>query len=405
MFEMDILHSFIMFNKKVSKDKEKEIPILVLDEVEDVENESDNLDSDIEKKKRKKAQGPMGQIFSETKNFPNLGDLVDGSVVAIEKSRIFVDLPPFGTGIIYGKEFLNAKDIIKNISVGDSISAKIVDIESENGYIELSLKEARQALVWNEANEAIKNKKVFEIQVKEANKGGLMLEWKGIQGFLPASQLNAEHYPRVEDGEKDKILSELKNLLGKKLTVSIIAVSPKEGKLIFSERTPEQDEKIDMVQKYTVGDEIQGEITGIVDFGVFVKIEEGLEGLTHISELDWGLVEDPKKLFKVGDVVKAKIIEVKSDKISLSIKALKKNPWDNAEEKYEKGKEVEGVVIKFNKHGALASIEEGVAGLIHISEFASEEELHKKLELGKKYKFTITLFEPKERKMALALKE
>ncbi|TSD02617.1 MAG: RNA binding S1 protein [Parcubacteria group bacterium Athens0714_16] len=351
----------------------------------------------------KKPLTRMGTLLSETKNFPSEGELIDGSVIAIEKSCIYVDLPPYGTGIIYGKEFINARDIIKGISIGDSISAKIVGTENENGYIELSLKEARQAIIWNEANEAIKNKKVFDVLVKEANKGGLMLEWKGLQGFLPASQLNAEHYPRVEDGEKDKILSELKNLVGQKLSVSIISVSPKEGKLIFSERTPEQSEKIGIVEKYNVGDTVEGQITGIVDFGVFVKIEEGLEGLVHISELDWGLVENPKNLFKVGEVVKAKIIEIKSDKISLSIKALKQNPWDEAEKKYEKGKEVEGVIIKFNKHGALASIEEGIAGLVHISEFTSEEELKQKLELGKKYKFTITVFEPKERKMALTL--
>lgn len=359
--------------------------------------------SKIDTTEIKKPLTRMGALLGETKNFPSEGELVDGSVIAIEKSCIYVDLPPYGTGIIYGKEFINARDIIKGISIGDSISAKIVGTENEEGYIELSLKEARQAIIWNEANEAIKNKKVFDVLVKEANKGGLMLEWKGLQGFLPASQLNAEHYPRVEDGEKDKILSELKNLVGQKLSVSIISVSPKEGKLIFSERTPEQSEKIGIVEKYNVGDEVGGQITGIVDFGVFVKIEEGLEGLVHISELDWGLVENPKNLFKVGEVVKAKIIEIKSDKISLSIKALKQNPWDEAEKKYEKGKEVEGVIIKFNKHGALASIEEGIAGLVHISEFASEEELKQKLELGKKYKFSITVFEPKERKMALTL--
>ncbi|MBU3968705.1 S1 RNA-binding domain-containing protein [Patescibacteria group bacterium] len=383
------------------------------EQIEEVENGS--IDTETKKKSYfanipkidnagiKKPQSKMGTLFGETKNFPATGELVDGLAIAIEKSCIYVDLPPYGTGIIYGKEFINARDIIKGINIGDIISAKIIGAENEEGYIELSLKEARQAIIWNEANEAIENKKIFEVVVKEANKGGLMLEWRGLQGFLPASQLSAEHYPRVEDGEKDKILSELKNLVGQKLSVSIISVSPKEGKLIFSERTPEQSEKIDIVEKYNVDNEIEGQITGIVDFGVFVKIEEGLEGLVHISELDWGLVENPKNLFKVGEVVKAKIIEIKSDKISLSIKALKKNPWDNAEKKYEKGKEVEGVVIKFNKHGALASIEEGIAGLVHISEFASEEELKQKLELGKKYKFSITVFEPKERKMALAL--
>ncbi len=145
-----------------------------------------------------------------------------------------------------------------------------------------------------------------------------------------------------------------------------------------------------------------GEVTGIVDFGIFVKIDEGLEGLVHISEIDWGLVDDPRKFANVGDKVKVKVIEIKDGKISLSMKALKENPWVEAGRKYKKDDVVSGVVIKFNKHGALASIEEGVAGLVHVSEFGSEEKLREKLELGKTYNFKITLFDPKDQKMALS---
>jgi small subunit ribosomal protein S1 len=139
-----------------------------------------------------------------------------------------------------------------------------------------------------------------------------------------------------------------------------------------------------------------------VDFGVFVKLEEGLEGLVHISEIDWGLVDNPNNFVKVGQKIKAKIIEIKEGKISLSIKQLKQNPWIEAATKYTKDMPVSGVIIKFNKHGALASIEEGVAGLVHISEFGSEEKLRKALELGKTYDFKISLFDPKEQKMALS---
>jgi ribosomal protein S1 len=142
-----------------------------------------------------------------------------------------------------------------------------------------------------------------------------------------------------------------------------------------------------------------------VDFGVFLKIEEGLEGLVHISELDWGLVEDPRLMFKLGDKVRAKIIEIKDGKISLSIKALKENPWKEFEGKLTKGDIIKGVVIKFNKHGALVSIKEGVAGLVHNSLFGGESKLREKLELGKTYNFQITLFEPKEQRMTLAYLE
>ncbi|MEN9912785.1 MAG: hypothetical protein RLY66_193 [Candidatus Parcubacteria bacterium] len=344
----------------------------------------------------------MGGLVPSMKTPPAVGDLVEGPVIAIEKSSVYIDLAPFGTGIIYGREFIIARDVIKKINVGDVIAAKIVDNTHKEGYLELSLKEARQALIWSEAESAIKEKKTLDLLVKEANKGGLMIEWQGIIGFLPASQLKSEHYPKVADGDKDKILEELKKLVGTRLQVAIITADPKEGKLIFSEKGQETKEKEKVVSKYEIGDEVDGSVTGVVDFGVFIKLEEGLEGLVHISEIDWGLVDDPRNFVKVGQKIKAKIIEIKDGKISLSLKQMKANPWSEAAKKYKKDMSVTGVIIKFNKHGALASIEEGVAGLVHVSEFGSEEKLRKALELGKTYPFKITLFDPKDQKMALS---
>lgn len=333
---------------------------------------------------------------------PKEGDIVEGSVLALDRARLYIDLAPFGTGIIYGREYMNAREVIKRTNVGDRVAAKVISTDHKEGYIELSLKEARQAIIWAQAEEAVKDKRLLELVVKEANKGGLILEWQGIAGFLPASQLKAEHYPRVTDGDKDKILDELRKLVGTRLPVSIIGAQPKEGKLIFSEKGFDDKEKKELIANYQVGDTVDGEVTGMVDFGVFIKLEEGLEGLVHISEIDWGLVDDPRHFFKVGDKTKVKIIDIKDGKVSLSVKQLKENPWITAQDKYKKGDRVEGVVIKFNKHGALASIEEGIAGLVHVSEFGSEEKLRSNLELGKRYPFTISLFEPKEMRMALA---
>ncbi len=353
-----------------------------------------------------RTKSPMNSLVEASPIPPKDGDLVEGKVSAIGRARVYVELVPFGTGLIYGREFMNARDILRKVSVGDTIAAKVVDPGNEDGYIELSLKEARQALIWSDAEDAVKKQTIMFLPIKEANKGGLIIEWQGISGFLPASQLSSEHYPRVEDGDKDKILSALNDLVGKSLSVIMITADQKEGKLIFSEKGPqEKEEKEEKVSRYSVGDTLSGTITGAVDFGVFVKLEEGLEGLVHISELDWGLVEDTRSLYKVGDPVKVKVIEVKDDKISLSIKQLKENPWGAAAKKYKKDQEVQGVIIKYNKHGALASIEEGVAGLVHISEFESEEQLRSSLSLGSSYSFTITLFEPKEQRMTLSFKK
>lgn len=349
------------------------------------------------------ANGVMDKYLENSPEAPQEGSVVEGVVSAIGRARVYIDILPFGTGIIYGREYMNARDILRKVHVGDTIASKVVTPENEDGYIELSLKEARQALIWSDAEAAVKNGTILSLEVKEANKGGLIIEWQGIQGFLPASQLSSDNYPRVSDGDKDKILTALNELIGKHLSVVMITADPKEHKLIFSEKgLQEKEEKEEKVNKYEVGNIVKGEVTGAVDFGIFVKLEPGLEGLVHISELDWGLVEDTKALYKVGDVVEVKVIEVKDDKISLSIKQLKENPWVTASNKYKKDQIVEGVVIKYNKHGALASIEEGVAGLVHVSEFESEEKLKSTLSLGNVYKFKISLFEPSEQKMTLS---
>ncbi len=347
----------------------------------------------------------MDAKLENVPSFPKEGSMVEGPVISIGKQKVFVELHPFGAGIIYGREFNAASDILRRVKIGDIIAAKVVSTSHPEGYLELSLMEARQALIWADAEKAVNQGTVFEIAVKEANKGGLMLEWQGIVGFLPASQLKPDHYPRVEDGDKAKILDELRKLVGEKLHVVIITADAQEGKLIFSERGPQTSKETTTHGVFAVGDVVQGEVTGAVEFGIFVKIQDGLEGLVHISELDWGLVENPKTLYKVGDKVNVKVIEIKDGKVSLSIKALKEDPWKSASVQFKKDQVVDAVIIKYNKHGALGSIEEGVAGLVHISEFSSVEELRKSLEIGKNYKFKITLFDPSNHRMTLSFKQ
>jgi ribosomal protein S1 len=346
-------------------------------------------------------------IIKDSPNPPKIGDVVEGPIIDIDHGRVYIDIHPFGTAVIYGREYMAARDLLKHSNIGDIVEAKVVDTENEDGYLEVSLREARQALIWNEAQELMRNKTVLELSPKEANKGGLIMEWK----VLPASQLNEEHYPKVPEGDKDKILSELKALVGQKLQVYIITADAKEQKLIFSEKVAGQtevelEESISEVDsKYKVGDILEGEITGATDFGIFVKLDDGLEGLVHISEMDWALVEDPKTRYKVGERVQVKVIEVKGGKVSLSIKALKEDPWTKVKDKYKKGGEVDAVIIKHNRHGALASVEEGVSGLVHVSEFESPEDLREKLQLGSSHKFVITMFEPEEHKMTLSYKQ
>jgi len=254
----------------------------------------------------------MNDYMEEIPSAPKVGDTIEGTIASRDKSSIYIDLSPFGTGIIYGREYIIARDLIKKLHIGDSVTSTIVDVKSKNGYIELSLREVKQAMVWEEVNNAIEAKTPIELPVLDANKGGLLFQWQGLQGFLPASQLSTNHYPRVEDGDKNRILDELRRYIGEKFVVTIIGATQEDGKLVFSEKhSGGEESESKKVESYTVGDVLEGEVTGVVEFGVFVKIEENLEGLVHISELDWALVDDPKKLFSVGDKTKVKVIEIK----------------------------------------------------------------------------------------------
>jgi small subunit ribosomal protein S1 len=332
---------------------------------------------------------------------PRMGDIIEGKILDRHGSSVFIDLG-FGTGVIYGKEFQDGRDMLKNKEFGDPVVAKIVELENENGYIELSVKEAGLERFWKEANAVMAEKKPVNLRAIEANRGGLVFEWNGMKGFLPLSQLSQKHYPRVEGGDKVRILEELQKFIGEEFSLQIITIEAKEEKIIFSEKSLEPDVMVEKLANYKVAGEYEGEISGVVDFGVFVKLEEGLEGLVHISELDWALVENPSDLYKVGDSVKVKIIAIDGDKISLSIKALKADPWK--EVKLEKGDIVEGLVTKFNKYGAFVKLSkhDGLSGLSHVSEFDSIQKMRETIEIGEVYPFQVVVFNPDHHKLSLA---
>ena len=338
---------------------------------------------------------------------PKINEIVKSKVVGVDRSSIYVDLGIVGTGIIYGREFQRAKDVLKNLKLGDEIVAKIVDLENKEGYIELSAAQAQQELVWKTLKEKKAENKTIKIKILGANKGGLLAKVSGIPAFLPVSQLSPEHYPRVEEADKSKILKELQKFISQELEVKVLNINEDEEKLILSEKAKEQEKIQEKLESYKLGDTVEGTVTGIVDFGIFIKFgDDNLEGLCHISELDWQLIDSPDKIVKVGEKVKAKIIEISNNKVFLSLKALKKDPWEKIEEKYKKGDIVKGSVIKFNPFGVFVQIDkEKIHGLAHISGFNTTAEMEKKMEIDKKYDFEILSIEAAQHKMALKLIE
>jgi small subunit ribosomal protein S1 len=317
-----------------------------------------------------------------------------------------------GTGIIYGREFYAVKDIVKNLEIGDKVFAKIVEMENDEGYKELSLRDATKEMSWQRLKELRDSGQIVTVRITGVNKGGLLTSVDGLQAFLPVSQLAPEHYPRVADADKAKILKELQKFIGKTLEVKILDLLAEENKLILSEKAKSEEKTKEVLKNYKKGDVVEGQITGIADFGAFIKFpfpveneNEQIEGLIHISELDWQLVENPAEVVKVGEVVKAQIININNNQVFLSLKALKINPWEEIEKQYKKGDVIKGKVTKFSTFGAFVEIAPKIRGLCHISEFESKEKMEEQLKIGETYDFTVLLIEPKEHRMSLKLIE
>lgn len=341
-----------------------------------------------------------------------IGEIVQGKIISKGQASVFLDLGPCGTGVIYGREFYEAKDKLKDLKKGEDIFVKIVDLENEQGYFELSLTRAGKELAWEELKQKKEKEQDITVKIIGANKGGLLTKVSGIPAFLPVSQLSTANYPKIEDGDSQKILQALQKFVGAEMKVKIFDFDEREEKLILSEKAKGAKKIKEMLENYKKGDVVQAEVTGIVDFGVFVKfslpeVPEPLEGLIHISELDWQLIEDPSEIVKVGQIIQAKIIDISNNRISLSLKALKEDPWKNIEEKFKKGDIIEGKITKLNPFGAFVQISaEGknkpkIQGLCHISEFGSQKKMEETLKKGQNYKFKILLIDSAEHRLTL----
>ncbi|MDZ7798886.1 MAG: S1 RNA-binding domain-containing protein [Patescibacteria group bacterium] len=337
---------------------------------------------------------------------PKVGDLIKAKVIYISRGAVYLDIDGIATGVVRGKEIIDESGEFSDVKSGDKVQATVLELENENGEIELSFRAAGHQKAWNNLQKMMEKEEIIDTSITDANRGGLMVKVGKIEGFMPVSQLIPEHYPRVEGGDKNKILNKLKEFVGQKIKAKIIDVDESESKLILSEKAAWKKERKKVISKYNVGDIIEGKITGVVDFGIFIEFGDGLEGLIHISELAWQRIENPRNKFEVSDKIKAKIISIEDTKISLSIKKLEEDPWKEVVEKYKVGDIVKGKVLKINPFGAFIELDKDIHGLVHISEL-SEKKINHPSEVVKEneeYKLKILSIEPENHRLGLSLK-
>ncbi len=361
-----------------------------------------------ENKSKENKNSEFAKLISDSKylQFPKIGEVIKGTVISASKSEVKLDIGGVKTGIVRGRELYNESEEYGNLKLGDTVEATVIELENENGEIELSFRYAGQQKAWKNLRNLMKSEEVVPAKITDANKGGLMVKVGHVSGFLPVSQLIPEHYPRVEGGDKNKILEFLRKFINQDLQVKIIDADEKEDKLIVSEKAAWEEAQEKAVSQYKVGDKIKGKITAVTDFGAFVEFGEKMEGLVHISELAWQRIDDPRDFVKVGDKVEAEIINIENTKVFLSMKKLQKDPWAEVTEKYKIGDKVKGTVIKANPFGLFVELDEDIHGLAHISELSDKSitDLNEIAQPGEVLDFKIISIEPESHRLGLSLK-
>ncbi len=337
--------------------------------------------------------------------FPKVGDVVKGGIISTSRREVRIDIEGIKTGVIRGRELYAESKEYSALKSGDMVEATVVEIENENGEMELSFRFAGQKKAWEELRRLFTSGEHVSVKILDANKGGLIVKLENVTGFLPVSQLAPDHYPRVTGGDKGKILEKLKSYVGESMDVRIIDSNEGDNKLIVSEKALWEDKQRHVIAQHKVGDAIEGEVTAVADFGAFVKFDS-LEGLVHISELAWQRIDHPKDVVKVGQVVKAEIIGIEGSKIFLSMKKLIDDPWRNVETRYKVGDTVEGKVLKINPFGLFVELDAEIHGLAHVSELSDEpvDDMSKFATIGETVKFKVVSIEANEHRLGLSLK-
>lgn len=330
------------------------------------------------------------------------GDIIEAKVLSAGKNEVWLDLGLQGTGLVPRKEINQSV----KLKPGESISASVIEPESDLGFTILSLKKVAKEKGWDYLQQQLDKGETIEIKAYDANRGGLLVELEGIRGFLPVSQLTAQHYPRVSNADKDEILQKLNELVKQTLRVRILDLDRDQNKLILSEKEALREDTQARMSKLKVGDVVDGVVTGTVDFGVFVTVD-GIEGLIHISEISWDRVTNPGDYVKVGDKIKAKIIAIDEDKLSLSMKQLSEDPWLDQIKQFNVNDSVEGTITRITPFGAFIQITPAIEALVHVSELADDQQQDPKahFKVGEKRKFRVLEIDHDSRKISLSMKE
>lgn len=395
----------VVKTKKSEKVEEKVVKkttkkIEVVEAKAEVEKKTPKVEKTVEKSEKAEKKGSaitMEDLLSSagyTLSVPKKGETMTGLVTMVNRKMVLVDVGAKTEGVVADKEYEIAKEFIETIKPGDEIDVYVASDENERGQILLSLRRAMMGKLWDMLDDYLKNETEVQVKSVELNRGGMIVKWQGLRGFIPSSQFGSA------------FAGNLQGLVGKAIAVKPIEVDREKNRLIFSEKHVSEAavmaERETALKAVKVGDQLEGKVTGVLNFGAFVAIHVGsvtVEGLVHISEISWEKVDDIHKYLKVGDSAQVKVMGVEegTGKLNLSIKQLKNDPWSTAGDKYPAGTTVKGKVSRSAPFGTFVNFEPGVDGLIHVSRMGSFPEL----KMGEEIEVLVENVDPANRRMSL----
>jgi small subunit ribosomal protein S1 len=338
------------------------------------------------------------------------GDVVEGQIVHMDADEILVDIGLKSEGVLNTKELASSGyGSLAELHVGDNVLVYVMQPETPEGHAVVSIKRARQERQWRIAQEQFERGELLEAEVIDHNKGGLIVNLEGIRGFVPISQIL--NLKREDNADSAETQNKLQAMVGKSLQLKIIEINRNRNRLILSERLAVQEwrarRREELLNELEVGEIRQGTVSNLANFGAFVDLG-GADGLVHISQLAWSRVNHPSEVLKVGQTVEVQVLSVDKErkKIALSIKRAEVDPWTTVEQRYEVGQLVQGTITKIAPFGAFARIEDGVEGLIHLSEMpAGTQDPKAALQEGQEVSVRIVRIEPDRRRLGLSIRQ
>ena len=338
------------------------------------------------------------------------GEIVPGTVVHVGRDAIVIDIGAKCEGVVTGRELEQmSQEEYESIVEGQEVSVYVVSAGDAAGEIVLSLRRARAAQDWREAQRLLENEEIIESTVIGCNKGGVIVQIGQVRGFVPGSQLAASHIvPGGSAGARSE--DRWASMVGERLQLRVIEVDQTRNRLILSERASRERQRKKLLAELSEGDERLGRVTNLADFGAFVDLG-GMDGLVHLSEMAWKRVSHPGEVVKVGQEVRVSVlgVDLKRQRVALSLKRLQPDPWSDVAERYEEGQLIEGTIKRLTKWGAFASIigDDAIEGLIHVSELDHQHVANPAdvVHPGQLVTLRIVSLDAARRRMALSLKQ